>query len=134
MILARSRNLGQQGKEKTILLVDDEGSIVTAWKRIFQLEGYRVVTASDGHAGLVAANEEKPDLIITDQSMPGMEGVEFCRQLKLEQELAKIPVILASANSPGPGDKVVWDDFWQKPVSVRTMVASIRRLLNAPPI
>ena len=132
MILARSRNLGQQGKEKTILLVDDDASIATAWKRIFQLEGYRVVTASDGHAGLVAANEERPDLIITDQSMPGMEGVEFCRQLKLE--LAQIPVILASANSPGPGDKVVWDDFWQKPVSVRTMVASIRRLLNASPI
>ncbi len=53
---------------KTILVVDDELSIVTAWKRVLQLEGYRVVTASNGREGLVAANEEKPDLIITDRS------------------------------------------------------------------
>jgi len=94
---------------KTILVVDDELSIVTAWKRVLQLEGYRVVTASNGREGLVAANEEKPDLIITDRAMPIMDGVEFCRHLKLEREFARVPVILTSAGPPGPGYTAVWD-------------------------
>jgi CheY-like chemotaxis protein len=68
---------GQQETMKTILLVDDEVAIVKAWKRILQLEGYRVVTASSGDVGLVAASEEKPDLIVTDRSIPVMEGVEL---------------------------------------------------------
>jgi len=116
---------------KTILVVDDELSIVTAWKRVLQLEGYRVVTASNGREGLVAANEEKPDLIITDRSMPIMDGMEFCRHLKLERELARVPVILTSAGTPGPGDTAVWDGFWLKPVSIEMLLASVQRLLNA---
>jgi CheY-like chemotaxis protein len=132
MIPALPNAGGQQGTKRTILLVDDEVAIVKAWKRILQLEGYRVVTASSGDAGLVAASEEKPDLIITDRSMPVMEGIEFCAQLKLNHELARIPVILTSAHPVAPGDAVVWNEFWQKPVSLGAMVASVRRLLNAP--
>jgi CheY-like chemotaxis protein len=116
---------------KTVLVVDDKLSIVTAWKRVLQLEGYRVVTASNGREGLVAANEEKPDLIITDRSMPIMDGVEFCRHLKLEREFARIPVILNSANPPGADDTVVWDGFWLKPVSMEMLLASVQRVLNA---
>lgn len=122
---------GQQETKRTILLVDDDVAIVKAWKRILELAGYRVVTAGNGNAGLVAASEEKPDLIVTDRSMPAMEGIEFCRQLKLDLELARIPVILASAHPVEPGDAAVWDEFWQKPVSLVVMVASVRRLLNA---
>jgi CheY-like chemotaxis protein len=122
----------QQETKRTILLVDDEVNVLKAWKRILQLEGYRVVTSINGQAGLVAANEEKPDLIITDQSMPGMEGVELCRQLKLKQELARIPVVLTSAYPMEHGDAAVWDEFWQKPVSLVAIVASVRRLLNEP--
>ncbi|MFM0176692.1 response regulator [Paraburkholderia sediminicola] len=116
---------------KTILIVDDELSVVTAWKRILQFEGYRVVTASNGREGLVAANEEKPDLIITDRSMPIMDGVEFCRHLKREREFSRIPVILTSADHPGPDDTAVWDGFWLKPVSIEVLLASARHLLNA---
>jgi CheY-like chemotaxis protein len=122
---------GQQGTKKTVLLVDDDVAIAKAWKRILQPEGYQVVTASNGDAGLVAASEEKPGLIVADRSMPGMDGIEFCRQLKLDLELARIPVILTSAHPVEPGDAVVWDEFWQKPVSLVAMVASVRRLLNA---
>jgi CheY-like chemotaxis protein len=59
---------------KTILVVDDDLSILTAWKRVLRLEGYRVLTANNAHEGLFAAHEEKPDLIITDSSMPIMDG------------------------------------------------------------
>lgn len=122
---------GQQEAKRTILLVEDDVAIVKAWKRILQLEGYRLVTATNGNAGLVAASEEMPDLIVTDRSMPVMEGIEFCRELKRDHELAQIPVILTSAHPVEPGDTVVWDEFWQKPVSLVAMVASVRRLLNA---
>ena len=125
-----SHNLVQQAKMKTILVVDDEFGIVKAWKRILQLEGYRVVTASNGREGLVAANENKPHLIITDRSMPVMDGVEFCRQLKLRREFGRIPVILTSADPPGPGDTPVWDGFWLKPVPIEMLQASVQRLLN----
>ncbi|MFM0198152.1 response regulator [Paraburkholderia strydomiana] len=115
---------------KTILVMDDERSIVNAWKRILQFEGYRVVTASNGREGLVAANEENPDLIITDRSMPIMDGVEFCRQLKRELEFSRVPVVLTSAHNPRPGDTVIWDEFWLKPVSIEVLLASVRHLLT----
>ncbi|WP_408315781.1 response regulator [Paraburkholderia sp. RL17-347-BIC-D] len=92
-----------------------------AWKRLLQFEGYRVLTASDGHSGLVVAREGRPDLIITGRTMPIMGGVEFCHQLKLEQALARIPLILISAGPLKSGDTTQWDEFWQKPVAIDTI-------------
>jgi CheY-like chemotaxis protein len=114
---------------KTILVIDDKRSIVSAWKRILQFEGYRVVTASNGLEGLVAAKEAKPDLIITDRSMRIMDGVEFCRHLKQKRELSGIPVILTSADHQEPGVRL-WDEFLPKPVSMDVLLASVRHLLT----
>ncbi|WP_408532975.1 response regulator [Paraburkholderia fungorum] len=85
---------------KTILVVDDDLSIVKSWARILRLGGYRVVTASDGSEGFAAARSERPAPIITDQSMPTMDGVKLCRLLKLESELAQALIILISADPP----------------------------------
>jgi CheY-like chemotaxis protein len=63
--------------------------------------------------------------------MPVMDGVEFCRHLKLRGECARIPVILTSADPPGPGDTPVWDGLWLKPVPIEMLQASVQRLLNA---
>jgi CheY-like chemotaxis protein len=117
---------------QTILLVDDDRSILIAWKRILQLEGYRVETASEGEAGLAAVNKVQPVLIITDRSMPGMDGIEFCLQLKRDPKLAGIPVVLATAEHEITFGAPVWDEVWQKPVSLETMLASIRRLVALP--
>jgi CheY-like chemotaxis protein len=117
---------------QTILLVDDDRSILVAWKRILQLEGYQVETACDGEAGLAAANKTQPDLVITDRSMPGMDGIELCRQLKSNPILARIPVVLASAGQIA-FDPPVWNEFWQKPVPTETMLPSVRRLLALSP-
>jgi DNA-binding response OmpR family regulator len=116
---------------KTILLVDDEPSVLKAWKRSLQFEGYRVVTANDGRAGLVAAHEGKPDLVITDWSMSTMDGVEFCRQLKRAGDLARIPVILTTADDRDPGETALWDELLRKPVSAEILLASIRCLLDS---
>jgi CheY-like chemotaxis protein len=114
----------------TILLVDDDTSILTAWKRILQLEGFHVVTASDGRDALAVAKKVRPALVITDRSMPAMNGIELCQLLKSEPELAAIPVILASNAHNLPVDASIWDDFWQKPVLAETMISSITRLLG----
>jgi CheY-like chemotaxis protein len=118
---------------QTILLVDDDQSILVAWKRILRLEGYRVETASDGAAGLAAAQEVEPILIITDRSMPRMDGVELCRQIRLEPKLAGIPVVLVSDSHEIGFNAPVWNELWQKPVPMETMLASIRRLLALSP-
>jgi CheY-like chemotaxis protein len=124
--------LSSVSKMQTILLVDDDRSILVAWKRIMQLEGYRVETASDGEAGLAAADKVRPVLIITDRSMPGMDGIELCHRLRREPKLARIPLILASAAPEIALGAPVWDKFWRKPVSVEIMLTSIRRLVAVP--
>jgi CheY-like chemotaxis protein len=118
---------------QTILLVDDDRSILVAWKRVLQLEGYRVETASNGEDGLEAARSVQPVLIVTDRSMPGMDGIEMCRQLKRDAKLEHVVVVLASAGPDIPYSKPAWNEFWQKPVAAETMVASIRRLLGSSP-
>jgi CheY-like chemotaxis protein len=127
-----TKDLGSVSKMQTILLVDDDQSILVAWKRIMQLEGYRVETASDGEAGLAAADKVRPVLAITDRSMPGMDGIELCHRLRREPKLARIPLILASAAPEIALGAPVWDDFWRKPVSVEIMLTSIRRLVAMP--
>lgn len=117
---------------QTILLVDDDPAIRTAWGRILRLWHYGVATASDGQGGLVAANAAKPALIITDREMPGMEGVEFCRRIKRDPKFAGIPIVLVSAVDVSALHAPVWDECWQKPVSAEVMLASIRRLLASP--
>ncbi|SOE96376.1 Response regulator receiver domain-containing protein [Burkholderia sp. D7] len=118
---------------QTIPLVDDDRSILVARKRILQLEGYRIDTASDGETALAAANKVQPVLVITDRSMPGMDGIELCHRLRREPKLTGIPVVLASAGHEITVSAPVWDELWQRPVSVETMLASIRRLVALSP-
>lgn len=121
----------QHAKMKTILIVESEPSIVTAWKSVLQLEGYLVLTASNGREALFSANGRKPDLIITDRSIPLTGGVEFCRHLKQGPEFSRVPVILTSPEHLNPSDAGVGDSFLLKPVSMDMLLAAVRRLLNA---
>lgn len=114
---------------RRILLVDDDRSLLRAWRRILRLEGFKVLTAEDGRTGLATAHSNHPDLIITDQSMPGMNGVEFCRLLRRTPTLAAVPAILTSADPVITSEARLWTDFWQKPVLTETMLASITRIL-----
>jgi CheY-like chemotaxis protein len=113
----------------TILLVDDDPALIVAWERILRLKNFRVATAREAKAGLAVANDLHPALIVTDRDMPGTDGIEFCRQLKRNPKLAKIPIILASAGEKPALREPVWDAFWQKPVPADVMLESINRLL-----
>ncbi len=77
-----------------ILVIDDRERTVRVVQRLLEKAGYEVLTALDGVSGLVKARGEKPDLIILDIMMPGMNGYEVCRRLQRNQVTARIPVLM----------------------------------------
>ena len=82
---------------KTVLIVDDELDMRIFISTLLETSGYRPVLTKDGRAGILKAREIVPDLIILDVMMPGEGGVQMYRQLKTDQTLKAIPVIMLSA-------------------------------------
>jgi CheY-like chemotaxis protein len=83
--------------QKKILFVDDEPVVVALMKKRIESRGFLVETASDGTSGLEKAKAWKPDFILLDIAMPGIDGYETCRRLKAMKETAHIPVVLFTA-------------------------------------
>lgn len=122
-----------------ILVVEDEASISNLVVSYLRKEGYEVFTASDGPAGLKAARAVKPDLIVLDIMLPGMDGLEVLAQIRRE---ANPYVILLTARSEEV-DKIVGlsvgaDDYVTKPFSMRELTArvkaALRRLHSGPQV
>jgi DNA-binding response OmpR family regulator len=116
---------------KTVLLVDDEPTLVATLKYNLEREGYRVVTASDGEQALIAARNERPELIILDLMLPVMDGLEVCRILRRESSQ---PILMLTARGEEV-DKVVGlelgaDDYVTKPFGMRELLARVRALLR----
>jgi two-component system alkaline phosphatase synthesis response regulator PhoP len=117
--------------EAKILLVDDERSILDLVTAYLKPEGYQVYTATDGPSALKAARAFKPDLIVLDIMLPGMDGVEVLSQLRRE---SGVYVILLTAKAEET-DKIVGlsvgaDDYLTKPFSPRELVARIKAALR----
>ena len=83
---------------KKILVVDDEPVVVTLLKSPIESRGFKVEIATEGASAIEKAKEWRPDLILLDIVMPGMDGFEICRRLKATKELAAIPVVLFTAS------------------------------------
>jgi two-component system alkaline phosphatase synthesis response regulator PhoP len=114
-----------------ILIVDDEPSVVKLVTAYLQADGYEVYTASDGNAGLKAARAFKPDLIILDVMLPGMDGIELLSKLRRESD---VYVILLTARTEET-DKIVGlsvgaDDYVTKPFSPRELAARVKAALR----
>ena len=114
-----------------ILVVDDEPSIINLVSAYLKPEGYEVYTASDGNAGLKAARAFKPDLIILDLMLPGMDGIELLSHLRRESD---VYVIMLTARTDET-DKIVGlsvgaDDYVTKPFSPRELVARVKAALG----
>lgn len=119
---------------RKILVVDDEVVLVETLAYNLEQAGYRVITASDGSSALDAARSENPDLIILDIMLPGMDGLEVCRQLRRETTTATTPIVMLTAKGDEI-DKVVGleigaDDYMTKPFGRRELLARIRALLR----
>jgi signal transduction histidine kinase len=117
-----------------LLVVDDEPSNVEVLCDLLEALDYRTVGAGSGEAALAAARERRPDLVLLDVMMPGMDGYEVCRRLRADPGTAGIPVVFVTALS-GNDDKVKGieaggDDFLTKPFSRPVLVARIRSLLR----
>ncbi|SEM26167.1 Response regulator receiver domain-containing protein [Stigmatella aurantiaca] len=80
----------------SILLVDDDLDVVEIYAEFLEQLGYSVTSAPDGEKALALAAVLKPDLIITDFSMPRMNGLEFCRRIRADEQLRKVPIIVHS--------------------------------------
>jgi DNA-binding response OmpR family regulator len=116
---------------KTILVVDDKEQLRTLVKTYLTVEGFRVVTATDGREALFVARQEKPDLIILDLMMPQMSGYEFLNAHRKERET---PVIMLTAKVE-EADRVLGlelgaDDYVTKPFSLRELAARVRAVLR----
>jgi DNA-binding response OmpR family regulator len=119
-------------RRQKILIVEDEPDMVLGLRDNFEFEGYVVVTASDGAAGLEKARSEKPDLLILDIMMPKLSGLEVCKTLRGEG--FEKPIIMLTARGQEI-DKVVGlelgaDDYVTKPFSIRELLARVRAILR----
>src|SRR5690625_1756621 len=117
---------------RKILVVDDEPSIVTLLKFNLEQSGYSVLTAEDGNTGLDLALDEKPDLIVLDLMLPGMDGMDVCKTLR--QEKMNTPILMLTAKDE-EFDKILGlelgaDDYMTKPFSPKEVVARIKAILR----
>jgi two-component system, OmpR family, response regulator len=117
--------------ERSILIVEDDKTLLDVLKYNFAKEGYRVITASDGITALDAARKEHPDIVILDVMLPQMSGFEVCRVLRKEMST---PVLMLTARDEEV-DRVVGldigaDDYMTKPFSMRELMARVRALLR----
>lgn len=85
------------GMAKKILVVEDDFDTRYILSLILKSEGYEVITAADGECALAVMGEQKPDLLITDISMPRLNGIELTRKIRLKQEMAEMPILAITA-------------------------------------
>lgn len=117
--------------EKCVLIVEDEQAIMDILKFNFTKEGYRVIEAMDGEAGLNLALSENPDLILLDVMLPKMDGFEVCKKVR---EKSSVPIIMLTAREEEV-DKVLGlelgaDDYITKPFSIRELTARVKANLR----
>ncbi len=118
----------------TILVVEDDPDIVELLRYNLEREGFDVRAVGDGESGLAAAETHQPALILLDLMLPGMEGLEVCRELRRREPTSAIPLIMLTAKGD-EADIVLGlglgaDDYVTKPFSPKQLIARIRAVLR----
>jgi two-component system KDP operon response regulator KdpE len=118
-------------KDKLVLVVDDEQRLINFMRMNLELEGCRVISATNGREALDRAREEMPDLMLLDIMMPGMDGFETLRRLR---QFSQMPVLILTARADEEdrikGLELGADDYISKPFSHRELVSRIRAVLR----
>ena len=124
--------------KNTILIVEDDPDIVELLQYNLEREGFATLAAADGEAGLTAAVDQQPALILLDLMLPGIHGLDVCRRLKQDVSTQAIPLIMLTAKGDD-ADVVLGlglgaDDYVTKPFSPRQVVARIQAVLRRGPV
>jgi len=122
-------------EDNSVLIVNDEPDQLTLMGGLLRKAGYSVLTAEDGIDGLTLARRERPDLVISDVSMPRMNGLELCREIRADLELNTVPILLITAHqkdteSAVAGMKAGADDYLEIPFDAPRLIAKVSRLLE----
>lgn len=117
-----------------ILSIEDEPDIRELLKVTLEADGFRVISAATGEQGLQMARTEKPSLILLDLMLPKVSGLDICREIRADPEIAAIPILMLTAKATET-DKVVGlevgaDDYVIKPFSPRELTARVKALLR----
>jgi two-component system alkaline phosphatase synthesis response regulator PhoP len=119
---------------KTVLVADDEPGIVTLVRDYLDRAGFRVLTAGDGPAALRLARSERPNLLVLDLMLPGLDGLDVTRALRQDPATQKLPIIMLTARVEETdrliGLELGADDYITKPFSPREVVARVRAVLR----
>jgi two-component system phosphate regulon response regulator PhoB len=117
-----------------LLLVEDDAALSELLRFTLEREGFDVVHASDGEDALLRAREDKVDIAILDWMVPGISGIEICRQLRRQQSTVSIPIIMLTARTDEPdrirGLETGADDYITKPFSPKELVARIKAIMR----
>jgi len=118
-----------------ILMIEDDARLAAMVGEYLEREGYRFAHAATGEDGLLAVQESRPDMVLLDLMLPGIDGLEVCRRLRaLPGEDARVPLLMLTAKGD-PMDRVVGlemgaDDYLPKPFEPRELLARIRAVLR----
>ena len=120
--------------KENILIVDDEEDVLELVRYNLNKEGYRIETATSGEEALAKARTVQPSLIILDLMLPGIDGLQVCKNLKTEAKTQNIPVIMLTAKGEESdivaGLELGADDYITKPFSPKVLIARVRRILQ----
>ncbi len=121
----------EQQMEKTALIVEDDKAVLQLIRLYLAQAGYRVLEAQDGIVGLRMALEESPDIVLLDLNLPGMDGIEVCKNVRKESD---VPIIMVTARVEEDdrlrGLDLGADDYVSKPFSPRELVARVNAVLR----
>jgi DNA-binding response OmpR family regulator len=117
-----------------ILYIEDEYSMVDLVSRALKSSGYQVTSATSGRQGLAMIHKRKPDLVLLDLMMPGVNGWDVYREMKSNANLTHIPVIALSARPLEKTGIIInelppVDDYFVKPLDMEALIHSMQRLL-----
>lgn len=117
-----------------ILVVDDHKTVVRLMEAVLKIKGYGVLHAEDGISGIEVARREQPDLIFLDIMMPGLDGFQVCRQLKIDPATAAIPIVFLTARGEetdvATGRAAGGDGFIKKPFKTMDVLSLVEQMLR----
>ncbi|MCC7062552.1 MAG: response regulator transcription factor [Planctomycetes bacterium] len=121
-----------------VMVIEDEPDILEVIQYNLEREGHKVIACRNGEQGLSRIRTDNPDLVILDLMLPGMDGVEVCRQVKSDPVTKAIPIIMVTAKSEESdivlGLGIGADDYICKPFSTRELIARVKVVLRRGPL